>query len=343
MKQRSESHIVNDKGIAILRNLLPIEWVHREYRPDYGVDFDVEIFDYQDTGSLVTLGEHFFVQLKSRSDFKTINRKVNARYNVEKEPLRTNANESTNIEVIPVQVESSTLELAQSMGPSVPLLLFACDVVKETIHFVCLNDYVDKIFVPEVADFESQDTYTVYVPVANEVTNSAEHLIPLRFFARRAKLYAAFNRFRYQQHELKYLFMSLEGKSIDEVVASRELVTIQHFISIAISYDFWNNTYAWPAFGVNYQHLLHIDKCISEINDEKTLLETYSKRIVDFDSLADKLAACQYLFITDIKVTWDRLSLCGNMFEEICREWYLPTYFGSCAEETAYRKSDTPI
>ena len=44
-KQRSILHIMEDDSTSIFRNKLPSEWVVRQYKPDYGIDLAVEIFD----------------------------------------------------------------------------------------------------------------------------------------------------------------------------------------------------------------------------------------------------------------------------------------------------------
>lgn len=52
-----------------MRSKLPSHWVLREYRPDYGLDYSLEVFKEADTGgkfpTYETLGEHLFIQLKS--------------------------------------------------------------------------------------------------------------------------------------------------------------------------------------------------------------------------------------------------------------------------------------
>ncbi|WP_292043565.1 MULTISPECIES: DUF4365 domain-containing protein [unclassified Brevundimonas] len=57
-KQRSPQHLTDEKGIALLKSLLPKNWVIREYKPDYGLDFAVEVFE-KDSEYPQTLGEHF--------------------------------------------------------------------------------------------------------------------------------------------------------------------------------------------------------------------------------------------------------------------------------------------
>tara|TARA_Y100000815_G_scaffold195122_1_gene178652 strand:- start:502 stop:684 length:183 start_codon:yes stop_codon:yes gene_type:complete len=43
-KKRSEQHLIDQQGEHLLRAKLPQHWVLREYRPDYGLDFTIELF-----------------------------------------------------------------------------------------------------------------------------------------------------------------------------------------------------------------------------------------------------------------------------------------------------------
>lgn len=80
-KQRSEQHLIDREGEKLLRSKVPGDWILREYRPDYGLDFTIETFK---TGEVTagrpttyeTLGEHVFVQLKSiaAAEAKPLNR-----------------------------------------------------------------------------------------------------------------------------------------------------------------------------------------------------------------------------------------------------------------------------
>ena len=48
-KRRAPQHLIDERGIALLRRVMPTSWVLREYRPDYGLDYAVEVewFDQQ--------------------------------------------------------------------------------------------------------------------------------------------------------------------------------------------------------------------------------------------------------------------------------------------------------
>lgn len=56
---RTEQHITETKSQRIFERIIPIEWVAREIKPDYGIDYIVEIFNNGQS-----TGKTFFVQLK---------------------------------------------------------------------------------------------------------------------------------------------------------------------------------------------------------------------------------------------------------------------------------------
>jgi tetratricopeptide (TPR) repeat protein len=57
--KRPDQHITETKSQRIFERIVPAEWVCREIKPDYGVDYLVEIFDNNQS-----TGKTFFVQLK---------------------------------------------------------------------------------------------------------------------------------------------------------------------------------------------------------------------------------------------------------------------------------------
>ena len=170
MKKRPASHVIDSTGAQLLRSALPEEWVVREYQPDYGIDFAVEVFDSQGDG-FVTLGEHFFVQLKSHSDVKWITKEIYARYNVEKTPLTYNRNESSRIRVIAEPLETAELQLAQSMGPAAPLALVVADITRSEVHWVCLNDFVEQGARPGSGTYCASFTHRSHTGLQSHRTN----------------------------------------------------------------------------------------------------------------------------------------------------------------------------
>ena len=153
-KRRAMQQIMEEQSLRLVRMQLPEEWVIHEYAPDYGVDFVVETFDYIDDKHEIaeTLGEFFFVQLKSVKHAEKTSIKVADRYNVEKtfEPY---SNESANIDVIKYPLDVNELYTIMSMGCAVPTLLFLADLSEDKVYFICLNDYIEKVLLPHERSF----------------------------------------------------------------------------------------------------------------------------------------------------------------------------------------------
>lgn len=57
--KRPDQHITETKSQRIFERIVPVEWVCREIKPDYGVDYLVEIFENN-----LSTGKTFFLQLK---------------------------------------------------------------------------------------------------------------------------------------------------------------------------------------------------------------------------------------------------------------------------------------
>jgi hypothetical protein len=337
MKKRPESHIVDTAGAQLLRSALPDAWVVRPYQPDYGIDFAVEVFDSFGDG-FVSLGEHFFIQLKSHSNVKWIKKQVHARYNVEKGPLTYDRAVACEIAVSPEPIETAELQLARSMGPAVAFLLVIADTTRSEAHWVCLNDFVDKVLIPEVSDLSTQSSHTVYLPNFNRINRTDSALLPIRFLARRAKLYAAFNRFRYQRHEVYYALGRYRASPDHQAAVSDLLRLVDHFLATVLAYDFWKTTYAWPAIELTYIHTEATATLVKRaLGGEplQSIFESLLRNIPVADEAKAQLP--EFLLASDIQSTFDRLANLGNMFEEICREWFLPTYLGNLAEEHAIR------
>ena len=339
MKKRPTSHVTDSAGTQLFRSVLPQEWVVREYQPDYGIDFSVEVFDSQG-GEFVTLGEHFFVQLKSHSKAQWVSKEVHPRYNVEKMPLEYDRKESSSIRVIAETLDTAELQLARWMGAASPLVLVVADTSHSQVHWVCLNDFVDKVLVPEAGGSLSlQASHTVHLPEFNciELTDSA--LIPLRFLARRGKFYSAFNRFRYQRHEIQDALHRWEIEmEVDRQIADTDLLRLaNHFLGAVLAYDFWKTTRAWPAVELTHMYASATASVVAQALEGQSLEAILAHRLKG--GVAEELPdhVLRSLFVSDIGSTFDRLANLGNMFEEVCREWFLPTYLGMLAEQHAIR------
>ena len=340
MKKRPTSHVTDSTGMQLFRSVLPQEWVVREYQPDYGIDYSVEVFDSQGDG-FVTLGEHFFVQLKSHSKVQWITKEVHARYNVAKTPLKYDRRQSSRMRVIAEPLDTAELQLARSMGPATPLALVVADTTHSKVHWVCLNDFVDKVLVPEAGqDLSLQASHTVHLPDFNRIHPTDDALIPLRFLARRGKLYSAFNLFRYQRHDIQCA-LDRWATGVAHQLDDPDLLRLaNHFLGTVLAYDFWKTTHAWPAVEFTHMRAEATATMVAQAIAGDSLDSILAHRLERADvssSGKPKDDALRFLITSDIRSTFDQLSNLGDLFEEICREWFLPTHFGLSTEQHAVR------
>lgn len=234
-KKQSEQHIIDREGEKLLRAKLPQHWLLRDYRPDYGLDFTIETFK---TGvaadgklkTYETLGEHVFVQLKSVAEAAPAPLTLYGRSNVEKAPEQLDRKDKVAVvDTYRFSLETSELVTVERMGIGVPVLLVIADLANERCSFVCLNDYIDKILIPRHADYRDKASRTIHVPVRNGIGSDLGQ-VALRWYAKRPKLLAAFQRFTYQYSELQWA----------EDGDWRGLAN--YFARRIAAYDFWDDT-----------------------------------------------------------------------------------------------------
>lgn len=184
-KTRPSQHIIGDKAVKFISNLLPDEWVIRQMSPDYGVDLDVELFDYED-GKCVSLGEHVFMQVKGTESPQIDRKKFNESY----------------IYVIKYTLEVNELNLVERMGSALPVILIVVDLLNCKVYHLCLNDYIKKILLLQKSDYKKQRTITIYIPLKNEITNNNYHAI--QWYGMRNKIYAMFHEMLTDVYDLEY-------------------------------------------------------------------------------------------------------------------------------------------
>ena len=63
---------------------------------------------------------------------------------------------SWDISVANFQIDVSDVLTVELLGPAVPVLLILVDVQSERAFFVCLNDYLEKVILPEDPEFNQE-------------------------------------------------------------------------------------------------------------------------------------------------------------------------------------------
>lgn len=315
-KRRNFRHVMEEESGAVLRSALPREWVVHEYAPDYGIDGTVEIFEPVGGAeeSFETLGEHIFFQLKSINKSSVASRVAASRFNpllgggppLDGDPAKER--ESVRIDVLRYDLEVDELLTVEAMGGSVAVLLFLVPLDRQEVFFVSLTDYIDRVLDIEEPDWRSQKSKRIYVPLVNRVSTPPAMTL-LRQYGKRAKLMHLFNVAAYQQTELAYRI----GGGRDEVEA-----LARRFCDRLLALDVWSET-GWAI-------LQHYHRILVGYRDLFAGDESAINRIGWRDSRSPSDARRD--LDTKILATWQGLSALGRTYEELVREWGLPTYNG---------------
>ncbi len=315
-KKRPISHIIGDNAIEKVKSFLPAEWVIRTITPDYGIDLLIELFGFLDEDKVMseTLGEFLFVQVTGTAELEQKTIRIYPVHNVAKANWKENKDEYIEIQVINYTIDTSLLNTVKRVGTSVCVMLFVVDTKQNELFAICLNDLIDKYIQPKNPNYRNQDTVTIPIPTDNKIDGSFESLVPLRLYAKRSKLYSAFSTIRYQLKELKreisqpeIAFLSgtpNEGKELEFV--TKELSNfILFFADQLLQLDIWKIGDHLFALG---RCKLNLDKLVANIKEGK--LNNYHA-----------------LIIASIQV-WEQLDNLSSIYEEVCREWFLPKFIG---------------
>jgi hypothetical protein len=314
-KKRVEQHIIDQEGQRLLQEKLPTHWVLREYRPDYGLDFTIETFKIGEKAgghstTYETLGEHVFVQLKSVAVPEVKPLTLYARRNVEKaREMLDKSDQIADVDTYRFSLETSELVTVERMGIAVPVILVIADLTARRCSFVCLNDYIDKILVPRHDDYRSQASHTIHVPIRNEIGTEPGQ-VALRWYAKRPKLLAAFQRFTYQYSELNW---ARDGNWRD---------LAKYFAQRIATYDFWTDTEMWAPIAYDAAGLKRFIE-----TGQPGFFKPDTDRMTQFDE--EELA--EHFRQLDVFELWRLLSLLPKTYEDVCREWFLPTALGHLA------------
>lgn len=341
-KRRVRQHVMEDRSVRIVRDLLPEHWVIREYKPDYGIDLSVELFEFLDEEKTVaaTLGETLFVQVKSTEVVDAARPRVHGRSNVERGPLREDRSQSAQIEVARLRLETSELLTVQAIGSAIPVLLFLVELSTRRIFFVCLNDLVEKVILPEDPAYHLKKTKVIHIPLGNCITaGNPVSVLPIGTYAKRAKLYAAFEKFGYQRNEAEFAWSRFDAADSDEArreAAGDLLQLIRHFLAVNLRYDFWTRMPEWAPIGRAHLELIALSEFLSDLEaDEEIgsireyLLNRPGHWMQEEFLLSLSLEDTRAHFHGQIVQIWRQLDNLSRTYEELVREWFLPTHLST--------------
>lgn len=138
---RPRSHAIDTEGQRIFTSLLPSDWVAREDKPDYGIDYVVEVFANEQLTGL-----RFAVQLKSTTALKTRGRVAKVRLSVKN---------------LADYVDKQRL----------PVFLVVVDTQSREGYWCFLQGYVDE---GETApDWRAKKSVTIKIPLTHRLSDTA--------------------------------------------------------------------------------------------------------------------------------------------------------------------------
>jgi hypothetical protein len=328
-KRKVLAHVIGTKAVHILTARLPDYWEVRDYHADYGIDLAIEVF--QPSSPLVnektydTLGEHLFAQVKGVQVAHRREMHIPGRYNVELADFRPDTTadmrDAVACEVVGCRVDTSELLTIQKMGAAIPVVLFLVDLSTKGVFYVCLNDYIDKVILPCDPRYAQRSFRVIHIPTRNRLTNDVHSLDPLLFWAKRPKLYALFQKAFYQHQ-------SLEREPDSNVVR-----VCEHFARVLMQLDAMESARGWFTLEVLRRYLEQFVKTgyadAHELVSSDKLGQVYCERDpAEYEDPGLTLTMKEWLRITDLRWLWKSLANLHAVYEETCREWYLPTWFG---------------
>ena len=303
---------MEDESYQIIKKVIPKEWVIRDFnRPDYGIDLVIELFEKVNDQVAETLGEYLYVQVKSVTKTDIKKKKIYPVSNVAKGNWNEDKSEFIEIDVIKYVIDTDSVYTIQRVGGSVSVLIFVVDLNTENVYFTCLNDYIDKIILPKNSNYTSRESLTLTIPIANNLKNIEVSKRAMMFYGKRSKLLAALSVFAYQKNEIAHIlgyklypvWTYRDEIEKEKMYSNNEVMTqVLFFINQIDGLDIWE----YDGWGVLQEAKKDLIK-IKERLDQNVELDTIKDEIVVF---------------------WHQLTNLGTMYEEICREWFLPKMIG---------------
>ena len=314
VKKRPRAHVIGERAVGFIKEVLPQYWVCRECNPDYGLDLEVELFSENGT-----LGEHVYLQVKGVESANVKKIKVNGRLNVEISDVSTD--DKYEIDVIQYQVDTGLLATVEEMGSSVPVLLSVVDLAQRKAYLVCLNDYIEKLIIPRCYDYQEQKSIVINIPVENVLdVNHGQEII--EWYGKRAKLYTFFNKVNYQKNELGHC-----------VCVKQKVALAKRFACILGRLDAWSAGKYWAGLKIYQEELMYLyENGITKIGSSMLQADKKAGRNVltpewEGTWCVGNVSLEEIHTVQGIHTLWQELDSLSHTFEDVVKEWYLPTSF----------------
>lgn len=309
-KIRDNNHIIEAKSLLFLQSIFPVEWVQRKMEPDYGIDVDIELFDYE-SDVCVTLGEHVFLQVKGTTKPNYTQIKPAGKV------LYTNKElDKMQISVLKFVVDVPLLKLVERMGSAVPVLLVVVDIYEQIAYYVCLNDYIHNVLKYRIDDYREYDNVTIYIPQENVLKPSV-----VSWYGKRTKLYGLFQ-------ELLTL-----ADNVQYCDAKQKVDIMERNLKIIASSDAWGVCKQWSALEQIRQQLdaMLENNMISEIGKhmlEKIMHEgeNVMEQTVQYGSENMMISALLCAQAVSCDAFLNQAQAVAAMFENNVRHMGLPTH-----------------
>lgn len=144
--KRPKSHQIDAQAQRILLSKLPTNWVVREQHPDYGIDYEIEVFHGEQPA-----GIWFRIQLKGKEQCR----------------------ETEDSIVIPFETDKIKYYLSKV---PFPVFLFVIHVQRKEIHWLFLQKYVNEVLKVENPKWVEQKSVTINIPKKNNFYDNVKKI-----------------------------------------------------------------------------------------------------------------------------------------------------------------------
>ena len=159
----------------------------------------------------------------------------------------------------------------------------------------------------------------IFIPTKNRLEHNDLTIDILGFYAKRAKLLAAFSVFREQKARLDYL---KDAELINQA---------QIFARMNIHYDFWQSCRLWKPIIQIYHKLVHLaDHGFTDPKMHKKAQkhQHYDESIWESEWAEKPVKLVDSITYSGIIFCWLDMQQLAASYEMHCRCWFLPTFSG---------------